>query len=417
MILTDKSIIITLAVPVFFLLILIEFLYGLKVGKNNYKLSDTFTSIGLGLISRFPPMLNIGFQGAVFVYAGSYLNLELLPINSPVTWIVAFLLYDLSYYWMHRMHHEIKVLWATHSVHHHGEEFNLSTALRQTSTGWLWKWIFYLPMIMIGVPGEVFVTVAGVNLVYQFWVHTKHIGHLGILEKIFITPMNHSVHHAKNEEYIDANYGGVFIIWDRMFGTYIPERPDIEPVYGTVKPLNSWNPIWANFQVFYQMVQDTIHTKKISNKIKIWYSSTSWRPEDVIENNPNPDPALFKQKYSPSLNKQQKIFGIIQIFSTIIIAGSITVTLASQTYQETAIFGLIFILSVLLTSYILQNKENSFNIQLGASSILILAIYFGGLVNLNLLATQLILIHSLVNILYIGISIPMQKFSFKGSIN
>ena len=417
MILTDKSIIITLAVPVFFLLILIEFLYGLKVGKNNYKLSDTFTSIGLGLISRFPPMLNIGFQGAVFVYAGSYLNLELLPIDSPVTWIVAFLLYDLSYYWMHRMHHEIKVLWATHSVHHHGEEFNLSTALRQTSTGWLWKWIFYLPMIMIGVPGEVFVTVAGVNLVYQFWVHTKHIGHLGILEKIFITPMNHSVHHAKNEEYIDANYGGVFIIWDRMFGTYIPERPDIEPVYGTVKPLNSWNPIWANFQVFYQMVQDTIHTKKISNKIKIWYSSTSWRPEDVIENNPNPDPALFKQKYSPPLNKQQKIFGIIQIFSTIIIAGSITVTLASQTYQETAIFGLIFILSVLLNSYILQNKENSFNIQLGASSILFLAIYFGGLVNLNLLATQLILIHSLVNILYIGISIPMQKFSFKGSIN
>ncbi len=417
MILTDKSIIITLAVPVFFLLILIEFLYGLKVGKNNYKLSDTFTSIGLGLISRFPPMLNIGFQGAVFVYAGSYLNLELLPIDSPVTWIVAFLLYDLSYYWMHRMHHEIKVLWATHSVHHHGEEFNLSTALRQTSTGWLWKWIFYLPMIMIGVPGGVFVTVAGVNLVYQFWVHTKHIGHLGILEKIFITPMNHSVHHAKNEEYIDANYGGVFIIWDRIFGTYIPERPDIEPVYGTVKPLNSWNPIWANFQVFYQMVQDTIHTKKISNKIKIWYSSTSWRPEDVIDNNPNPDPALFKQKYSPPLNKQQKIFGIIQIFSTIIIAGSITVTLASQTYQETAIFGLIFILGVLLTSYILQNKENSFNIQLGVSSILILAIYFGGLVNLNLLATQLILIHSLVNILYIGISIPIQKYSFKGSIN
>jgi len=417
MILTDKSIIITLAVPVFFLLILIEFLYGLKVGKNNYKLSDTFTSIGLGLISRFPPMLNIGFQGAVFVYAGSYLNLELLPIDSPITWIVAFLLYDLSYYWMHRMHHEIKVLWATHSVHHHGEEFNLSTALRQTSTGWLWKWIFYLPMIMIGVPGGVFVTVAGVNLVYQFWVHTKHIGHLGILEKIFITPMNHSVHHAKNEEYIDANYGGVFIIWDRMFGTYIPERPDIEPVYGTVKPLNSWNPIWANFQVFYQMIQDTIHTKKISNKIKIWYSSTSWRPEDVIDNNPNPDPALFKQKYSPPLNKQQKIFGIIQIFSTIIIAGSITVTLASQTYQETAIFGLIFILGVLLTSYILQNKENSFNIQLGVSSILILAIYFGGLVNLNLLATQLILIHSFVNILYIGISIPIQKYSFKGSTN
>ena len=104
------------------------------------------------------------------------------------------------------MHHEIKILWATHSVHHHGEEFNLSTALRQTSTGWLWKWVFYLPMIFIGIPGEVFITVAGINLVYQFWVHTKHIGHLGFLEKIFITPMNHGIHHAKNKEYIDGGF-------------------------------------------------------------------------------------------------------------------------------------------------------------------------------------------------------------------
>ena len=417
MIATDKSIIITFAVPIFLLLIFIEYVYGVRTGKNNYRVSDTFTSLGLGLISRLPPMLNLGFQGVVFAYIGSYFHSDFLSSQSIWTWLIAFVFYDFLYYWMHRTHHEIKVLWATHCVHHHGEEFNLSTALRQTSTGWLWKWVFYLPMIVIGIPAQVFVTVAGINLVYQFWVHTKHIGHLGVFEKVFVTPMNHGIHHAKNPEYIDANYGGVFIIWDRMFGTYIPERPDIEPVYGTVKPLNSWNPIWANFQVFYQMIQDTIHTKKISNKIKIWYSSTSWRPEDVIDNNPNPDPALFKQKYSPPLNKQQKIFGIIQIFSTIIIAGSITVTLASQTYQETAIFGLIFILGVLLTSYILQNKENSFNIQLGVSSILILAIYFGGLVNLNLLATQLILIHSFVNILYIGISIPIQKYSFKGSTN
>ena len=194
------------------------------------------------------------------------------------------------------MHHEIKILWATHSVHHHGEEFNLSTALRQTSTGWLWKWVFYLPMIFLGVPGEVFITVAGINLVYQFWVHTEHIGHLGFLEKIFITPMNHGIHHAKNKEYIDANYGGVFIIWDRMFGTYIPRDPEIKPIYGTVSALKSWNPIWANFQIFTTMFKDSIKTKKLSDKIKVWFSKTYWRPDDCIEEKDSND---FYLKYNP----------------------------------------------------------------------------------------------------------------------
>ena len=168
MVITDKSLVITFAIPVFFLLILIEYIYGKYVGKNTYRLNDTFTSISIGMISRYPTMLNLGFQSAVFIYISSNLNLNMLSNLNPVTWILAFLMYDLSYYWMHRMHHEIKFLWATHSVHHHGEDFNLSTALRQTSTGWLWKWVFYLPMVLIGIPGEVFVTVAGINLVYQF---------------------------------------------------------------------------------------------------------------------------------------------------------------------------------------------------------------------------------------------------------
>ena len=127
MIVTDKSIIITFAIPAFFILILIEYFYGRYVGKNTYRLNDTFTSIAIGMISRYPTMLNLGFQSAVFIYISTSLNLNLLSTASPITWVLAFLMYDLSYYWMHRMHHEIKILWATHSVHHHGEEFNLST--------------------------------------------------------------------------------------------------------------------------------------------------------------------------------------------------------------------------------------------------------------------------------------------------
>ena len=196
----DSSIIINLAVPTFFLLIFIEIIYGHFSGKNNYRFNDTFTSISLGLISRFIPLLGIGLQGAAFAYVAAYFNLALFSAADLWVWILAFFLYDLSYYWMHRLHHEVKILWATHVVHHHGEEFNLSTALRQTSTGFLWKWIFYLPMLLVGIPPEVFVTVAGINLVYQFWVHTEHIGKLGWLEYIFITPSNHRVHHAQNKD-------------------------------------------------------------------------------------------------------------------------------------------------------------------------------------------------------------------------
>ena len=138
----------------------------------------------------------------------------------------------------------------------------------------------------------------GINLVYQYWVHTEHVPKLGWLEKIFITPSNHRVHHAKNPEYIDANYGGVFIIWDRIFGTYIEEKDEIKPVYGTVKALNSWNPIWANFQVFHSMLLDSMRTKKWSDKLKVWYAPTYWRPSDVEEKYPT-KPVDLKNKYNP----------------------------------------------------------------------------------------------------------------------
>ncbi len=414
MVATDKSVIITLAVPVFLILILIEYAYGLRVGKNNYRISDTFTSLGLGLISRFPPMLNLGFQGVVFAYVGSQLNLNLLSTKSVWTWLIAFVSYDFLYYWMHRMHHEIKVLWATHSVHHHGEEFNLSTALRQTSTGWLWKWVFYLPIILIGVPAQVFVTVAGINLVYQFWVHTKHIGHLGIFEKVFVTPMNHGIHHAKNPEYIDANYGGVFIFWDRIFGTYIAEKSSIKPVYGTVKPLRSWNPIWANFQIFYQMFEDTIHTKRLSDKLKIWYGPTNWRPDDVIERNPSSGNLVFDDKFDPQLSVHQRVYAVAQLFSVVIFAGILASTISLQTYQETATFGVILILAVLLTSLILENKSYAFHSQLVISSALILLIYHGHVASEELLATQFLELHAMANLTFIIVIMIAKRFGING---
>ena len=403
---TDKSIIITFAIPAFFLLIIVEYFYGKYVGKNTYRLNDTITSITIGMISRFPTMLNLGVQSVIFVYISTNLNLELLSVKNPFTWIIAFLLYDLSYYWMHRMHHEIKILWATHSVHHHGEDFNLATALRQTSTGWLWKWIFYMPMILLGVPVEVFIAVAGVNLVYQFWVHTEHIGHLGWMEKVFITPMNHGIHHAKNKEYIDANYGGVFIIWDRMFGTYTAQRPDLKPVYGTATPLNSWNPLWANFQVFSIMIKDTIKTKSWRDKVKVWFSQTYWRPKDCIEEK-NPDD--FYKKFNPEVTSDIKIFGFFQMLFTIAVSGSVLTFVSSHAYHEIAAFGIIIVFISSLTGYLMQAKVLAYRMIMFFAFFTILGIYYFEFISLDLLSTKLLLAQLYMNILAVITTYSMQS--------
>jgi len=407
MIVTDKSSIITFAVPVFLLLIVIEYCYGKYKGKNTYRLNDTFTSLSLGMISRYPTMLNLGMQSLIFVYISKYLNVGLLSVKNPLTWVIAFLLYDLSYYWMHRMHHEIKILWATHSVHHHGEDYNLATALRQTSTGWLWKWIFYLPMIILGIPGEVFITVAGINLVYQFWVHTEHIGHLGFLEKIFITPMNHGIHHAKNKEYIDANYGGVFIIWDRMFGTYTARMPDVEPVYGTVSALQSWNPIWANFQIFTTMIKDTIKTKKYSDKVKVWFSKTYWRPDDCIETK---DPKEFYIKFNPVITNDIKVFSFLQLLFTSIVSGSVLFFFAEYNYNEIIVFGLAITLLSSMTGLLLEGKRYMYFVIFNVSIAGILAIEFLGVLNTSILSTNLLSSQLYVNIIAVSLLFIYQGY-------
>ena len=401
----DKSSIITFAIPVFFLMILLELAYGFLIGKNTYRVNDTFTSISIGLISRLPVILNLGFQGVIFVYFAKRYSINLMPVNELMTWVIAFIMYDFFYYWMHRLHHEYRVLWATHVVHHHGEDYNLATALRQTSTGFLWKWIFFLPMIIVGVPGEVFVSVAGVNLVYQFWVHTRHVGHLGWIEKIFVTPMNHRVHHAKNKEYIDANYGGVFILWDRFFGTYISERSDIKPVYGTVSQLNSWNPLWANFQVFYQMIQDTINTKNMSDKFKIWYSRTNWRPIDLVHLSSEYQITSFAKKYNPKIKSEVNYFTILQLIMLTIASSVILFTLELQDRFDTYVFAIILVMQATFTGMLLQGKSFSFKSFFVFSLFLLFSFSFIPIIDMNLLASKVFLIQCIINILLISVAL------------
>ena len=252
--------------------------------------------------------------------------------------------------------------------------------------------------MLIGVPGEVFVTVAGINLVYQFWVHTEHIGHLGFLEKIFITPMNHRIHHAKNKEYIDANYGGVFIIWDRMFGTYTPQRDDLKPVYGTATPLNSWNPIWANFQVYSIMIKDTIKTKLWRNKIKVWFSETYWRPEDCVEEK---DPREFFKKYNPKITLDVKLFSLVQILFTTTVFNVVFINASLISYNEIILFGISLVALASLTGFLMQGNKIAYQLILLVSFLGIFGIYSLEILNISLLSTKLLLAQFGSNIIVI----------------
>ena len=348
-------------------------------------------------MSRYPTLLKFGVQALVYTYIWEQnFHLGILNAYTPFVWVAAFILYDISYYWMHRCSHEIKFLWATHVVHHHGEEFNLSTALRQTSTDFLFKWIFYTPILFLGIPPEIFVTVAGVNLIYQFWVHTEHIGRLGILDYIFVTPSNHRIHHAQNKEYIDANYGGVFIIWDRMFGTYIAEKPDIKPVYGTATPLSSWNPIWANFQIFSIMVKDTIKTKLWKDKIKVWFAETYWRPEDCIEEK---DPKDFYKKFNPTISTDIKIFSVTQILFTTTVFNLVFINAPLLSYLEICLFGVSLVTLASLTGYLMHGKRIAYQLILLFSILSILIIFTYDPINMSLISSKLLLAQLSCNVI------------------
>jgi alkylglycerol monooxygenase len=280
----NASQVIVLATPVFLLMIAGELAWGIARRENRYGLSDAVNSLSLGMLSQitkvFTRALRIGIYAAV---AGA---ISLVPAETARAfwttwygWVLALVFYDLCYYWFHRVSHESAVFWASHVVHHQSQRYNLSTALRQTSTGDLLGWVFYLPMAVAGVPPLVYGTVALIDLLYQFWVHTEHVPRLGWFDRWFCSPSNHRVHHAVNDRYLDRNYGGVLIVWDRIFGTFEEER---EPcVYGTRAPLDSWDPLWSNLEVYWALAQDAWHARRWQDKLLVWVRPASWRPADV----------------------------------------------------------------------------------------------------------------------------------------
>ena len=360
----DYTVAVKFAMIFFMVAMAIEWLVGKFYKKKIYRAMDTISSISSGMTNNIKSILKLSV--VILSYQWMYDNLALFKIT--IHWwvyLIAFLGIDFAYYWTHRWNHEYNILWNKHIIHHSSEEYNLACALRQSISDIVQIYFFlYLPMALIGIPPKIINILLPLHLFAQFWYHTRLIGKMGFLEKIIVTPSHHRVHHAINEKYIDKNYASIFIFWDFIFGTFQEELKEEPPVYGIKKPARTWNPILINFMHITHLIKDAYKTKKWTDKLKIWFMPTGWRPEDVINSYPLEiiqNPFEYK-KYSTKKDKFMVVWCSIQLtihlamqFHLIYLISYLNIDLnfsylavseIVMQYQLFLCYGLFFLLSV-----------------------------------------------------------------------
>jgi sterol desaturase/sphingolipid hydroxylase (fatty acid hydroxylase superfamily) len=290
------------AIPVFLATILAEAWITHRRGIAGYSPADAVTSLHYGVLSQvaaaFTRLLTLG----IYTLAWEHLRVFSLPGDSLPVWLIALVFYDLCYYWAHRCGHEVNLLWAAHQVHHSSERYNLTTALRQSATGAFGTWPFYLPMAIAGVPPAVFAVVALVDLLYQYWVHTELVGRLGPLEKFLVTPSNHRVHHGQNDYCIDRNYGGILIVWDRLFGSFADERRDEPVVFGIRSPVGSFDPVWGNLKGYRDIWRLARTRRSVTGWLAVWFQSPS-KPEPAAGGAPAGPAHGAREPADPALRR------------------------------------------------------------------------------------------------------------------
>jgi sterol desaturase/sphingolipid hydroxylase (fatty acid hydroxylase superfamily) len=303
------------AVPFFFLLIGIEIVFSILAGKRLYRVKDSITDLSCGVIDQTIKLLVEATVLLAYIYVYEHFRIWNIVDWSPTAkWgaaILCFLGVDFCFYWHHRFGHEFSAGWATHVVHHQSEDFNLIVALRQSALEHHITFFFYLPLAWLGIPVSWYVAMFAFNLIWQFWCHTQLIDKLGPLEWIFNTPSHHRVHHGRNLQYLDKNYAGTLIIWDKLFGTFEPEKEEV--VYGITKPLQSWNPVWANAHVWYDLAVDAYRAPYLWDKIRIWFMPLGWTPRGLV---PRPGPtyidAATAVKFDTALPGPLVAYAIVQ---------------------------------------------------------------------------------------------------------
>jgi alkylglycerol monooxygenase len=345
--------IILYSIPLFLLLLVLEVAYSARGGRGLLRLNDSVADLSCGILSQlsgvFSKLLTVG----IYIWVESHLAVQrwtdalpAWPSGAPfaaaagfpwfgvhlrelASWTAVFLLVDLAYYWSHRLSHRVNFLWAGHVVHHSSEEYNLAVALRQSSLHGLFSWVFYVPLALAGVPWQMYVATYALNLVYQFWIHTRAVGRLGRLaEWVLNTPSHHRVHHGRNPRYLDRNHAGVLIVWDRLFGTFEPEVE--EPVYGITTPLRSWNPLWANVHVFVDIGRDVLRARSWRDRWMYVVGPPGGRPAE--EGGPVPAPEVDPGTvvaYDPQISGSLRLYGMAQ-FSVALAASLVLLLRAGE---------------------------------------------------------------------------------------
>jgi sterol desaturase/sphingolipid hydroxylase (fatty acid hydroxylase superfamily) len=296
------------AIPAFMVLVLIEIAYGHYAKQQKYRLFDTLSSLSSGVTNALKDSLGLALVLVSYPFLVSRLAVTEIS-GSWLTWVIAFVVIDFAGYWNHRLSHHVNIFWNQHVIHHSSEDFNLACALRQSISNVVgYTAILLLPAALLGVPYSVISVLAPLHLFGQFWYHTQHIGKLGFLEYILVTPSQHRVHHAINEQYIDKNLGQIFSVWDRLFGTFQEELDEIPPRYGVLKPAMTYNPLWINFQHAYNLAFDAWHAERFTDKLRIWFMPTGWRPADVADRFERPiiEDVYAYEKYDPQSTALRK---------------------------------------------------------------------------------------------------------------
>ncbi len=267
------------AIPLFFLMIGAELLLSRRRGARLHAYHDAIANLSCGVGQQVISLFYKGLALLGYVWVYQHGRVYTVSERSVVGWLVLIFALDACYYWFHRASHRVNLLWAAHVVHHQSEEYNLTVALRQSWFGGLVAWPFYLPLAIAGFSPAMYLTMTTLNTLYQFWIHTRLVGRMGVLEWFLNTPSHHRVHHGIDPKYIDKNYAGMFIVWDKLFGTFEPESS--EPVYGIVKPLRSFNPGWANVEYFAVMGAMMRGTRSLRDRLLVPLMPPEWRPSDL----------------------------------------------------------------------------------------------------------------------------------------
>ena len=370
--------ILLITIPIFLVLIIVEISYGVWKNDLRHSYMDTISSLSSGFTNLMVDILGLGI--IIFSYPFFYERLKVVELEESILlYFIAFVCVDFASYCHHRLKHSINIFWNMHVIHHSSEEFNLACALRQSITNNLGIGILFLvPAALLGVPPKMISILGPLHLFGQFWYHTRHIGKLGWLEYILVTPSQHRVHHAINKEYIDKNLAAIFCIWDRAFGTFQEELDDVPCVYGTLKPVRTWNPILINFQHLWYLIQDAWHTNSLIDKLKIWFMPTGWRPKDMVKKIPrNKVENVFDQeKYKFEYSFIHKVFVgfhflTLNIVLYIFLSSFANLSFADKTGYFLLIFSTIFSFSSVMDGYKWSINFEIMRIMLG-----ILVIYF-----------------------------------------